>query len=76
MSQQSQALTPDDGADDLADDVLWGVSGPSGIAAYLKKKPPEVYYLISIGALRGVKKHSHRIITGSKRALRQQFMSD
>jgi hypothetical protein len=74
MAEDASTTSADN--DDLAADVLWGVSGPDGIAAYLKKEPSEVYYLISIGALNGIKKHSHRIITGSKRALRQQFMSE
>jgi hypothetical protein len=60
----------------LADDILWGVSGPNGIAAFLKKPPSEIYYLIRIGALRGVKRHTHRIVTGSKSELRRQFTSD
>ena len=60
---------------DVADDILWGVLGDDGIAAFIGKQPAaETYYVISIGALEGVKKLSHRTIVGSKRALRRQFI--
>lgn len=59
---------------DVADDILWGVLGDDGIAAFIGKSAAETYYLISIGALEGVKKLSHRTIVGSKRALRRQFI--
>ena len=42
---------------DVADDVLWGeCQGDSGIASFIGKPAAETYYLISIGALDGVKK--------------------
>ena len=32
--------------DTLAQDLIWGVGGRNGIAAYLRIKPRQVYYLI------------------------------
>ena len=59
---------------DLADDVIWG---GENIAAYLGITPAQFYYLNRIGAFGdAVRKHSHRILTGSKRGLKQQFTSD
>lgn len=60
--------------DNWVDDIDWGVDGEDGIAAFLKKKPQEVYYLIKRARL-PVKKHSHRIITASRRELRRHFTS-
>jgi hypothetical protein len=58
--------------DDLARDILWGVDGPNGIAAFLNIPPARAYYLIARKAL-PVRKHSHRIITASRRELRRVF---
>ena len=54
--------------DTVTDDVIWGVGGPNGIAAFLNIKPARAYYLISIKAI-PVNKVSHRIITASRREL-------
>jgi hypothetical protein len=35
----------------LADDLIWGVDGPNGIAAYLGIKPRKAYYLIAKGVI-------------------------
>jgi hypothetical protein len=59
-------------ANDKLDDVLWGIRGPGGIAAFLRKKPYEVEYLIRKGRL-PVRKHSHKIVTASKAQLREYF---
>ena len=37
--------------DTVTDDVIWGVGGPNGIAAFLNIKPARAYYLISIKAI-------------------------
>ena len=58
--------------DTLADDLVWGVDGKDGIAAFLNIKPARAYYLIEKGAI-PVKKHSHRIITASRSGLRRHF---
>ena len=56
---------------DLSDDILWG---GEKIAEYLGMPVERFYYLNALGAFGdAVRKHSHRIITGSKRGLRQQF---
>ena len=59
--------------DDLAADILWGVSGKHGIAAFLGRKPSEVYSLIKNGL--PVRKHSHRIISASRSSLRRYLQS-
>lgn len=61
---------------DLADDLLWGVDGQDGIAAFLKLPVRRAYYLIEHGGI-PVRKHSHKIISASKSVLRRHFgMSD
>jgi len=35
----------------LADDILWGVDGPNGIAAFLGISARRCYYLIESGAI-------------------------
>jgi len=60
--------------DDLGDDLIWGVDGPDGIAAFLKIPPQRAYYMIAKGVL-PVRKHSHRIITASRKELRRHFSS-
>jgi hypothetical protein len=54
----------------LADDLVWGVPN---IAAEINRTPTQTYHLISIGALDGVHKLSHKIIVASRRKLQQQF---
>jgi hypothetical protein len=58
----------------LADDLLWGVDGKNGIAAFLGIKPRQAYHLIKCGAL-PVTKHGHRIITARRSELRRYFTS-
>ena len=60
--------------DALADDLLWGVDGKHGIAAFLNLKPRQAYYLIERGVL-PVQKHTHRIITARRSELRRHFTS-
>ena len=60
--------------DSLTDDLLWGVDGKNGIAAFLNIRPRQAYYLIERGML-PVKKHSHRIITARRSELRRHFTS-
>jgi hypothetical protein len=68
-------LCEDSPADEtLADDLLWGVDGKHGIAAFLNLKPRQAYYLIERGVL-PVKKLSHRIITARRSELRRHFTS-
>ena len=56
---------------DLADDILWG---GEKIAEYLGMPVERFYYLNARGAFGdAVRKHTHRIITGSKRGLQKQF---
>lgn len=55
--------------DTLADDLLWGVDGKDGMAAFLNIKPSRAY---GRGVI-PVKKHSHRIITASRSKLRRHF---
>jgi hypothetical protein len=56
----------------LGDDLIWGVDGPNGIAAFLKLKPA-AYYLIYQKKL-PVRKLSHRRIVASRAALRQALV--
>lgn len=60
------------GGSDLGDDIIWGVDGPTGIAAYLNIKPTQAYYLISRGKL-PVRRLGHRTITASRSELRNFF---
>ena len=55
----------------LADDLVWGVPGPNGIAAFLGLTPPKVYYLIREQRL-PVRKLG-RVIVACKSQLRRVF---
>jgi hypothetical protein len=59
----------------LTDDLIWGVGGKNGIAAFLKIPTARAYYLIARGVL-PVKKLSHRTIAASRHELREFFRSD
>jgi hypothetical protein len=56
----------------LRDDLIWGVDGENGIAAELGIPTSKAYYLISTGAI-PVRRHTHKIITASRRELRRRF---
>jgi hypothetical protein len=56
----------------LADDLLWGVDGPNGIAAFLGINPRRCYYLIDRQVI-PVRKIGHRTITASRAELRRLF---
>jgi hypothetical protein len=58
--------------DDLAADLLFGVNGPRGIAAFLGLPAPQVYYLIAQGKI-PITKLGHRKIIASKSRLRRLF---
>jgi len=53
-------------------DLLWGVDGPDGIAAFLGIPARKCYYLIDRGAI-PVNKIGHRTIAASRRELRRIF---
>jgi len=53
-------------ADDLADDLLWGVPA---IAAYIGQETRAVHYLIAKGVL-PVRRLGHRTLVASKQELR------
>jgi hypothetical protein len=57
---------------DRLDDVIWGVRGPNGIAAYLGIDERKARHLIATGAL-PVKRHGARTITATKSNLRRTF---
>jgi hypothetical protein len=52
----------------IADDIIWGVAGKSGIAAELDIPEAKAYYLIARGAI-PVRRLGHRTITASRREL-------
>jgi hypothetical protein len=56
----------------LADDLIWGVDGPDGIAAFLGIHPRRCYYLIDRQAI-PVRKIGHRTIIASRSELRRLF---
>jgi hypothetical protein len=56
----------------LADDIIWGVDGPDGIATFIGTEPRKAYYLIRIGRI-PVRRLGHRIITASRSELRRLF---
>jgi hypothetical protein len=56
----------------LASDILWGVDGEDGIAAYLGIDTRKAYYLISSGKL-PIRKFGRRTITASRSELRRIF---
>jgi hypothetical protein len=58
--------------DRLADDLLWGVEGKDGIAAFLGVKVRKARYLIDKGKV-PVQRHGHRTITASRSQLRRVF---
>jgi hypothetical protein len=58
--------------DDLADDLLFGVNGPRGIAKFIGLPAPQIYYLISQKKI-PVVKMGHRTIIASKTRLRKLF---
>jgi hypothetical protein len=54
---------------DANQDLLWGVPA---IARALGRTPSQTYHLIAVGALDGaVRKLSHKVIVGSRDALRR-----
>jgi hypothetical protein len=59
----------------LADDLIWGVKGPNGIAAELGTTVRHAYYLISKGAI-PVRKLGARTVVASRSKLRERFGSD
>ena len=63
---------PDPKSQELADDLLWGVDGENGIAAFLKIPVRKTYRLIANGQL-PVLKLGHRTIAASKSKLRRHF---
>jgi hypothetical protein len=65
MSRKQQSSSAAACADD-ADDLIWGVDGEHGIAAVLKLRPSQVYYLIRRGRL-PVRKFGHRTICANRK---------
>jgi excisionase family DNA binding protein len=63
---------PDPKSQELAEDLIWGVDGENGIAAYLNLPVRKTYRLIAAGKL-PVLKLGHRTITASKSKLRRHF---
>lgn len=57
-------------SDDL--DIIWGVKGDSGIAAFLKTTERKVYYLIERGVI-PVTKLGPKTIIASRSQLRRLF---
>jgi hypothetical protein len=58
--------------ENLADDIIWGVNGEAGIAAFIGIEPRKAYYLISKGKI-PVQKHGSKTITASRSQLRRLF---
>jgi hypothetical protein len=58
--------------DKLAEDLIWGVDGPNGIAAELGIPLRKAYHPISKGAI-PVRKLGAKTIVASKSALRARF---
>lgn len=72
MSRNSQTST----AKDIdADDIVWGVEGPGGIAAVIGRTPVQTYYLIRKNRL-PVRKLGHRTIVASRRRLLEYIAGD
>ena len=69
MSQRSRNHPQ---SDSLASDLLWGIDGQYGIAAFIGRKPREAYYLIKRGQL-PVRRLGHRTIVASRSELRRLF---
>jgi hypothetical protein len=59
----------------LADDTIWGVGGPNGIAAEIGRTREQTYYLIKQGRL-PVKKIGHRTIVASREQLRRHLAGE
>jgi hypothetical protein len=59
----------------LADDLIWGVAGADGIAAYLGIDVRKARYLIERGLI-PVQRKGHRTIVSSRSALRRAFAGD
>ncbi|MGC2338825.1 MAG: hypothetical protein WA625_24150 [Pseudolabrys sp.] len=72
MPQATQRTTSER---DFSDDLIWGISGKHGIAAFLKIPPAKAYYLISRGAI-PVRRLGHRTIAASRSELRRHFTSN
>jgi hypothetical protein len=61
---------------DVGEDLIWGVDGANGIAAFLGIDVRRAYYLIRRGRI-PVRHHGHRTVTASRSELRALFgMSD
>jgi hypothetical protein len=58
--------------DRLSDDLIWGVRGDNGIAAFLGIDERKCRHLIDRGAL-PVKRLAHRTLVASKSELRRTF---
>jgi hypothetical protein len=58
--------------DSLASDLLWGIDGEEGIAAFLGIDVRRAYYLVRIGAI-PTRHHGHRTVTASRTELRRIF---
>ena len=61
--------------DNLAADLIWGVDGPNGIAAFIGVPARKVYYMIETGRL-PIRKFGRRTITASRAELRRHFASE
>ena len=56
----------------LADDLLWGIDGNNGIAAFLGIPPRKCYYLIEQGKI-PVQKLGDKTVAASRSQLRRLF---
>jgi hypothetical protein len=63
-------MSKDNLPNEIADDWIWGVTGESGLAAFIGRTPQQTYYLISRGKL-PVTKLGHRTIIASRKRLRR-----
>lgn len=59
----------------LADDLIWGIRGRSGIAATLGIKPSQAYYLVASGKI-PTRKIGHRTVVASRAVLRRYLSGD
>ena len=69
MSRESSTAN-----ESLADDLLWGVTGKDGIAAFLNLEVRKTYYLIENDKL-PIKRLGHRTIAARRSELRRYFTS-
>lgn len=60
--------------DHLGDDLIWGVDGENGIAAFLNIPASKCYYLIAQNQI-PIRRHGHRTISASRTELRRVFTS-